>query len=304
MPETMLIDAKTVTRISRLELIARQTVEGFLSGLHPSPYHGASVEYLDHRPYTMGDEIRTIDWKLLAKTDKYYIKLFEEQTNLRGTILLDTSGSMGYRSPGAPERKTKLAYGVHLTAALAYLMLRQNDAVGLTLFDSAIRHYLPSRTTPNHFRLIIDRLEGAQPGVHTTVGPVLHEIAGRLHRRGMIILISDLLDDPEAIKNGLSHFRHQRHDVIVFHLVDPDELSFPFERLTRFRDMEGTASLVTNPASIQKRYLERMQAFLTQIRKVCFERRISYELLRTDTPYDQALSAFLEKRGRLTKGGR
>jgi uncharacterized protein (DUF58 family) len=303
MPETSLIDAKTVTRVSRLELIARQTVEGFLSGLHPSPYHGSSVEYLDHRPYTIGDEIHTIDWKLLAKTDKYYIKLFEEQTNLRGTILLDASGSMGYRSGDAPDRMTKLAYGAHLAAALAYLMLRQNDAVGLTLFDTRIREYLPSRTTPNHFRLIIERLEAAQPGANTTLGPVLHEIAGRLHRRGMIILISDLLDDPDTIKDGLAHFRHQRHDVIVFHLVDPDELTFPFERLTRFRDMEGTASLVTNPASIQHRYRERMQAFLAQMRKLCLERRISYELLRTDVPFDQALSAFLEKRGRVTKTG-
>jgi len=304
MPETSLIDAKTVTRVSRLELIARQTVEGFLSGLHPSPYHGSSVEYLDHRPYTMGDEIHTIDWKLLAKTDKYYIKLFEEQTNLRGTILLDTSASMGYRSPASPDRMTKLSYGAHLTAALAYLLLHQNDAVGLTLFDSAVRHYLPARTTANHFRLIIDRLEAAQPGAHTVMAPVLHEIAGRLRRRGMIILISDLLDDLETVKDGLAHFRHQRHDVIVFHLVDPDELSFPFERLTRFRDTEGTASLVTNPGSIRQRYLDRMQTFLAQVRKICFERNISYELLRTDAPYAQALSAFLEKRGRVTKTGR
>jgi len=304
MPETTLIDSKTVARVSKLELIARQTVEGFLSGLHPSPYHGSSVEYLDHRPYTMGDAIHTIDWKLLAKTDKYYIKLFEEQTNLRGTILLDISGSMGYRSPRTPDRMTKLTYGSHLTAALAYLMLRQNDAVGLTLFDSAVRHYLPSRMTANHFRLIIDRLEAVQPGANTTMGPVLHEIAGRLRRRGMIILISDLLDDPETIKDGLAHFRHRRHDVIVFHLVDPDELSFPFERLTRFRDVEGTETLVTNPAAIRQRYLDRMKTFLTQTRKICFERNISYELLRTDVPYEQALSAFLEKRGRVTKTGR
>ena len=159
MPEASLIDLKTVSSISRLELIARQTVEGFLSGLHPSPYHGSSVEYLDHRPYTIGDELGTIDWKLLAKTDKYYIKLFEEQTNLRGTILLDASGSMGYQSPAAPARMTKLTYGAHVAAALAYLMFRQNDAVGLALFDAEIRQYLPSRTTANHFRLIPDRLE-------------------------------------------------------------------------------------------------------------------------------------------------
>jgi uncharacterized protein (DUF58 family) len=304
MPETTLIDARTVTRVSKLELIARQTVEGFLSGLHPSPYHGSSVEYLDHRPYTMGDEIHTIDWKLLAKTDKYYIKLFEEQTNLRGTILLDTSASMGYCSSASPDRMTKLNYGAHLTAALAYLMLQQNDAVGLALFDSVVRRYLPSRTTANHFRLIIDRLEGAQPGANTVMAPVLHEIAGRLRRRGMIILISDLIDDLDMVKDGLAHFRHQRHDVIVFHLVDPDELSFPFERLTRFRDVEGTATLVTNPASIRQHYLDRMQKFLAQIRKICFERNISYELLRTDVPYDQALSAFLEKRARVTKTGR
>lgn len=295
-----LTDPAVLARVSRLELLARQTVEGFLSGLHPSPYHGSSVEYLDHRPYTIGDQIRTIDWKLLAKTDKYYVKLFEEQTNLRGTILLDTSGSMGYRAAGGG-RMDKLTYGTHLAAALAYLMLRQNDAVGLALFDSKVHRYLPARATANHFRLIVQHLAAARCDSSTDAGPVLHDLAGRLRQRGMVILISDLLDDVETIKDGLAHFRHKRHDLIVFHLVDPEEISFPFDRLTRFRDMEGTGSYVVSPLSIRDRYLERMNGFLSLVRRICFERNISYQLMQTDVPYDQALSRYLEKRGRITK---
>jgi len=304
MTTASLTDPAVLARASRLELLARQTVEGFLSGLHPSPYHGSSVEYLDHRPYAVGDQIRTIDWKLLAKTDKCYVKLFEEQTNLRGTILLDTSGSMGYRTSGSPDRMDKLTYGAHLAATLAYLMLRQNDAVGLALFDSRVHRYLPSRATARHYRLIVEHLAQVKAEAHTGSGGVLHDLAGTLRRRGMVILISDLLDDPEVIKAGLTHFRHRRHDLIVFHLVDPDELSFPFDRLTRFRDMEGSGSYVVNPLSIRDRYLERMNDFLTRMRRICLESNISYELLRTDVPYDQALSRYLEKRGRLTKAKR
>ncbi|NQT92723.1 MAG: DUF58 domain-containing protein, partial [Lentisphaerae bacterium] len=259
MEDVGLLNADALARITKLELIARQTVEGFLSGLHHSPYHGSSVEYLDHRPYTIGDQIRTIDWKLLAKTDKYYVKLFEEETNLRGTVLLDASASMNYTADGRP---TKLAYGRMLAAALSYLMVHQNDAAGLVVFDNAVRSYLPSRATPQHFRLIAERLEEVEPGSETKLGPVLHEIAGRLRRRGLIILISDLLDEADEIKNGLTHFRHNHNDVIVFHLVDPDELSFPFTRLTRFKDMEGTGSFVANPASIRRKYLERMHSFM------------------------------------------
>lgn len=297
MAKSDFIDPKGLARILRLELVARDAVEGFLSGRHPSPYHGSSVEYADHRPYSMGDELRSLDWKLLAKTDKYYVKLFEDQTNLRCTILLDVSRSMEF---GADNRMTKLVYGAHLAAALGYLMLRQNDAVGLAMFDNRLRHYLPARSTASHFRLMVDMLETAQGHAESRMGPVMHELASRLKRRGLIILISDLLDDPSAVFDALSHFRYRQHEVIVFHVMDPHELSFPYERLARFKDMEGVGMIVANPDSVRRRYLERLEAFLGEVKRRCFERDVTYELATTDTPWDRMLGAYLERRGRLT----
>ena len=278
-----------------MELVARQAVEGFLSGKHPSPYFGSSVEYADHRPYSVGDEPRSIDWKLLAKTDKYYIKLFEEQTNVRCTIVVDTSRSMAFTSGDM----SKLEYGTHLAAALTYLLLRQNDAVGLALFDSQVRQYLPPRATASHFSRIIEVMENAVPAADTRLGDVLHELAGRLPRRSMVVLVSDLLDDPERIARGLAHFRHQRNEVIVFHLMDPQELTFPYERLTRFKDPEGTSMVVANPRTVRRRYMERLNDFMARIRRSCHERGVDYQLAQTDVPYDKLLSNFLEQRARL-----
>lgn len=296
MAEQTFIDPKGLAKILRMELVAREVVQGFLSGRHPSPYHGSSVEYADHRPYSMGDELRALDWKLLAKTDKYYVKLFEDQTNLRCTILLDVSRSMNFAAEG---RMTKLTYGTHLAAALGYLMLRQNDAVGLALFDSRLRHYLPARATASHFRLIVGLLEAAQPRLETRMGPVMHELAARLKRRGMVILISDLLDDPEVLFGALGHFRYRQHEVLVFHVMDPHELTLPYERLTRFKDMEGTSMIVANPGNIRRRYLERLEAFMSQVKTGCLERGVAYELATTDTPWDQMLGAYLDRRSRM-----
>lgn len=293
-----LLDPKPLARISKMEIVARQVVEGFVSGRHPSPYFGSSVEYADHRPYTIGDEIRSIDWKLLAKTDKYYIKLFEEQTNLRCTILLDTSKSM---STG--EQISKVRYGSHLAAALAYLMLGQNDAVGLTLFDSEVREFLPPRTTASHFRRMIDVMERVTPRADTSIGPVLHEMAGRSKRRGMVIVISDLIDDVDAVTDGLAHFRYDRHEVIVFHVMDRAELTFPYDRLTRFKDIEGQAAVIANPRSVREKYLERLEQFLAKIKRNCLERGISYQFAPTDTPYEQMLLAYLEQRQRMARFG-
>lgn len=290
------LDPKGLELIARMELIARQTVEGFLTGRHPSPYHGSSVEYADHRPYTISDPIRMLDWRLLAKTDKYYVKLFEDQTNLRCTILLDMSRSMHF---AAENRMTKLEYGCYLTTALAYLMLRQNDAVGLALFDNRLRHYLPARSTASHFRYLVDLLETIRPRDESRMGNVMHELAGRMKRRGLIILISDLLDKTEELFQALGHFRYQKHEVIVFHIMDPHELKFPYNRLTRFKDMEGSGTVVTNPENVRGQYLQRLGAFLDQVRSGCLERNVSYELLATDTGWDLALSAYLGKRGRM-----
>jgi uncharacterized protein (DUF58 family) len=278
-----------------MELVARQVVEGFLTGRHRSPYHGFSVEYLDHRAYTPGDDPRTIDWKILARTDKYHVKLFEDETNLRAHIILDISRSMAFQSGGL----TKMVYGSYLAAALAYLMLHQNDAVGLVLFDSDVREYLPPKARKTQFRRVLDLLDHPHSKEDTDVGAVLHDIAERIPRRGLVILISDLIDDEAKIANGLQHFRHNNHEVVVFHTMDEAELTFPYDRLTRFKDMEGVGRLTANPKSLRTRYLARIQQWQEALKAVCFERDISYDLANTKEPYDQFLASYLEKRSRL-----
>src|SRR4051794_16132377 len=288
------LDPEGLARVGNMELVARQVVEGFLTGRHRSPYHGFSVEYLDHRPYVPGDDLRTIDWKILARTDKYHVKLFEDETNLRATILLDCSRSMAFKSGDV----SKLVYGSYLAAALAYLMLHQNDAVGLVLFDADVREYLPPRARKTQFRRILEVLDHSHSKQDTDVGAVLHDVAERIHRRGLVIVISDLIDDVAKIANGLQHFRHNRHEVIVFHTLDDAELSFPYDRLTRFKDMEGVGRLVANPKSLRARYLARVNEFVEGLKAACFERGISYNLADTKEPYDQFLASYLEKRSR------
>lgn len=297
-PRKNLLDPHKLAKVARMELVARQVVEGFIAGRHPSPYHGSSVEYADHRPYTVGDETRTLDWKLLAKTDKYYVKLYEEETNLRCTLLLDTSKSMAFASE-ASKGTAKVDYGAYLALALAYLMLGQNDAVGLALFDSQVREFLPPRTTASHFRRMAELMQHTTPRNDTGIGPVLHEMAGRIKCRGMVILISDLIADVDRLIDGLSHFRFDRHEVIVFHVMDPAELTFPYERLTRFKDVEGSASIVANPRSVRAKYLERLQKFLAEVKKKCLERDIGYIFCPTDTPYETMLMTYLQQRMKL-----
>ncbi|HWG42699.1 MAG TPA: DUF58 domain-containing protein [Gemmataceae bacterium] len=288
-------DPEGLARVGNMELVARQVVEGFLTGRHRSPYHGFSVEYLDHRAYTPGDDLRSIDWKILARTDKYHVKLFEDETNLRAHILLDCSKSMAFKSGDV----SKLVYGSYLAAALAYLMLHQNDAVGLVLFDSELRQYLPPKARPTQFRRILDLLDHSYSREDTDVAAVLHDVAERIPRRGLVILISDLIDDEQKLANGLQHFRHNNHEVIVFHVMDDAELTFPYDRLTRFKDMEGVGRLTANPKSLRQRYLTRINTFLDTLKAICFERNISYNLANTTEPYDQFLAAYLEKRARL-----
>ena len=288
-------DPDGLSRVGNMELVARQVVEGFLTGRHRSPYHGFSVEYLDHRSYSPGDEIRTLDWKILARTDRYFVKLFQDETNLRAYILLDCSRSMAFKSGAL----SKVEYGSYLAAALAYLMIHQNDAVGLVLFDSEIRQFLSPRARPTQFRRILELLDNDSAREDTDVGAVLHEVAERIRRRGLVILISDLIDDVDKVSNGLQHFRHDQHEVIVFQVMDDAELTFPYDRLTRFKDIEGAGRVVANPKSLRNRYLARMQTFLEGLQAACFERGISYNLAITKEPYDHFLAAYLEKRARL-----
>jgi uncharacterized protein (DUF58 family) len=291
-------DPAGLARIGNLELIAKQVVEGFLTGKHRSPYHGFSVEYLDHRSYAPGDDMRMLDWKVVARSDKYTVKLFEDETNLRATILLDCSKSMEFRGPDS-EGLTKLQWGSYLAAALTYLLIRQNDAVGLMLFDTEVRTHIPPKAHPTQFRRILDALDNLRAGGETDCGAVLHQAAERLKRRGLVIVISDLIDNEDHIASGLQHFRHNKHEVIVFHTLDDAELTFPFERITRFHDMEGTGRVVVNPNSLRKKYLDRIKAFTTRLEDNCHERKISYNLANTSEAYAPFLAAYLDKRHRL-----
>jgi uncharacterized protein (DUF58 family) len=288
-------DPDGLSKLGNLELVARQVVEGFLTGRHRSPYHGFSVEYLDHRPYVPGDELRSLDWKILARTDKYHVKLFQDETNLRATILLDCSKSMAFQSG----KLSKLQWGSYLAAALTHLLLRQNDAVGLVLFDNTVRTYLPPKARPTQFRRVLDLLEPEPAANDTDVGAVLHDVAERIRKRGLVVVISDLIDDVGKVAGGLQHFRHNGHEVLVFHVMDDAELTFPYDRLTRFRDMEGAGRVVANAKSLRSRYLTRIQQFLEGVKAACFERDISYLLANTSEGYDQFLAAYLEKRARM-----
>jgi uncharacterized protein (DUF58 family) len=288
-------DPDGLSKLGNLELVARQVVEGFLTGRHRSPYHGFSVEYLDHRPYVPGDEMRSLDWKILARTDKYHVKLFQDETNLRATILLDCSKSMAFQSG----KVSKLQWGSYLAAALTHLLLRQNDAVGLVLFDSAVRTYLPPKARPTQFRRVLELLEPEPAANDTDVGAVLHDVAERVRKRGLVIVISDLIDDVDKVAGGLQHFRHNGHEVVVFHVMDDAELTFPYDRLTRFKDMEGAGRVVANAKTLRSRYLTRIQQFLEGVKAACFERDISYLFANTNEGYDHFLAAYLEKRARI-----
>jgi len=289
------LDPKALTRVMNLPLLARGVVEGFISGLHRSPFHGSSVEFSEYRKYVSGDDLKHVDWKAYGKTEKLYVKLYEEETNLRGTILLDTSASMGYESSGP----RKADYGAFLAAALGYLMVRQQDTVGLATFDHRIGTVLPPGNGAGHLRNLLTILEKAEIGDTTGISKPLHDLAEMLKRRGLIILISDLFDDPSEIMKGLMHFRHKKHEVIVFHLLDPDEINFPFRGLTTFRDLETGQRMEVLPEAIRGDYLLVMKEFTDTFRRGCAEARIDYVLADTSVPYEVLLAAFLTKRQRM-----
>ena len=278
-----------------MSLRARLVVEGYIIGLHKSPYHGFSVEFAEHRAYGPGDEIRHIDWKLYGKTDRYYVKQYEEETNLRSYLILDISKSMTYRS----KKISKLEYASYLTAALSYLMLNQKDGIGLILFDKKIQSFIPPRSTSSHLNTIFSQLDQINPGEDTQLGNVLHEMADRIKKRGLVILISDLFDDFDAIIGGLKHFRYNKQEVIVFHILDRQELNFNFNTRTRFKDMETGELVTTEPWQIRNSYKDLMLKFQDKYRKQCGKRLIDYIPLFTDHDLDIALSQYLRKREKL-----
>ena len=290
------LDPAFLQRLSRTDLIARLVVEGFLTGLHKSPYHGFSVEFAEHRPYNSGDPIRFVDWKLFAKTDRHYVKQFEEETNLRAHLVLDASASMAYRSKGP---MTKLRYAALLAASLTVLMQSQQDAIGLTIFDEAPRETIPARGTQLHARRILAALDRVEAGSGTRIGEALQRVAERIPRRGLIVILSDLMDSPEAVMQGLRHFRHDRHEVVVFHVLDPAEETFPFDGETEFEDLETGERVSTQGWEIRDAYIARFQAWLAGYRRACGEIGAEYVPMSSATPFDLALFRYLEKRSKL-----
>jgi uncharacterized protein (DUF58 family) len=275
-----------------MELRARNIVEGFLSGMHRSPYFGQSVEFVQHRQYVPGDDLRHIDWKVWGRQDRLYIKQYEEDTNLRCTLLVDGSESMNYgRGP-----LNKFDYAATLAACLAYLTLRQQDSVGLTLFDQQIRTKLPWRSSRNHLQSIYRALQQSKPTNKTDLTKVFREINDTYPKRSLMVLATDFLGSEKESLQGLASLRKSGHDILVFHIMDDDELDFPFNDPTRFEGMETIDNLTCNPRALREGYLESLQRFLDRVRRACASAQIDYQLIRTSRNIDAALSAFLSAR--------
>lgn len=294
--EQSYLQPDVVSRLATMELRARMVVEGFITGLHKSPYHGFSVEFAEHRQYMPGDEPRNIDWKVYGRTDRYYIKQFEQETNLKSYLVLDASRSMAFKSEGSV---TKLEYASYLAAAIAYLMTRQQDAVGLVTYDSELRKYMPPHATKVYLQSILQELSRLEPSGTTGTGRALNLVAERLHRRGLVLVFSDLFDNPDEVMTALKHFRYDQHEVILFHILDPRERNFAFGRDAIFRDMETDEEIMTQPWQIQRAYQAAMHEFITRYKKECREQRIDYVLLDTATPFDAALFEYLNKRRKI-----
>jgi uncharacterized protein (DUF58 family) len=312
------LDPVLISRLSNLELKARFVVEGFIAGLHKSPFHGFSVEFAQHRQYMPGDDLKYLDWKVLGRTDRYYIKQFEEETNLKSYLILDASKSMAFNSSEQNLIKTgkgfiksfknakndtskisKLEYSTYLTAALAILMQFQKDASGLVIYNDKIDTYIPPKATNQNLRQILSFLAKIKPAGKTNTAACLNNIAEKIKRRGLIIIFSDLFDDPKAVINSLKHFRYKKNEVIVFHILDELEFNFTLDSPTLFKDMETGKEMLSQPLSILKSYQEAVKEFIENYRKECRANNIEYVLLSTKTPFDTALLQYLNKRKRL-----
>ncbi len=289
------LDPATLNKISRLDLRARLVVEGFITGLHRSPYHGFAVEFAQHRPYVPGDEIKHIDWKVWSKTDRLYVKEYEEETNAQCTVILDASASMRYgeSSRGRVGPMGKFDYAATCAACLAYLLQRQQDAVGLVTFDTAVRLNLPASAHPSHVKLLVHELQQTAPANQTDVGGVFPGVVEQIRRRGLVVLISDLFVAPRALEASLRHFRHRRHEVVVFHVMHHDELTFPFEDNTMFRGLELDAQVLTEPRALRQSYLAAKDRFVAEVRRTCSVLGVDYLPLSTADPLDAALAGYL-----------
>ena len=293
--ELRFLDPAVLARLGTLELKARAVVEGLLSGLHRSPFKGFSVEFAEYRQYLPGDDLSTLDWKVYARSDRHYVKKFEEETNVECHILLDVSASMAYRGGAA---MSKVEYGSVLAASLAYLMHRQRDATGLIEFDDRIKGRLPASARPGHLHAILHALDRIEPGEKSDVGRPLHQLAEALGKRSLAVVISDLLDDPETVIRGLKHLRFRGTDVIVFQVLDPHEIQFPFRGAARFTDVESRDEITADPARVREGYLAAMEALRARYQKELRGAGIDFLTLDTSKPLDFALLAYLDARER------
>jgi uncharacterized protein (DUF58 family) len=289
------LDPAVIARLGTMELKARTVVEGFLSGLHRSPYKGFSVEFAEYRQYLPGDDLTTLDWKVYARTDRHYVKKFEEETNLECHLMLDVSASMAYRG-AAP--MSKLEYGSVLAASLAFLMNRQRDGTGLIAFDDKIQFRMPAGARPGHLHALLLALERLEPGTKSNVGRPLHQLAEALVKRSLVVLVSDLLDDPEPVIRGLKHLKFRGTDVVVFQVLDPNELTFPFRGASRFRDLESAEEVTADPSSIRTSYLRELAGRTLKYHRELRGSGIDYVQLDTSQPLDFALLAYLSARSR------
>lgn len=293
-----LLTPELVGRLGRLDLVARLVVEGFLTGLHKSPYHGFSAEFAEYRQYIPGEPVANMDWRVYAKTDRHYLKVFTEETNLRATLIVDCSASMDYTSD--PARPTKKIYASYLASALSYLLLRQNDAVGLVTFDEAPLAMVPTRSLRRQLFQVLKVLDNLPSGRGTKAGEVLHRVAERIQRRGLVLLLSDLMDDPDEIIAGLKHFRHRGHEVVVFQILDPREIDLDFSGEVEFVSLEEPGEKVRlEPAHMREGYARRFEEWRLRLRRECRRQLVDLVEITTDTPFEKGLGAYLQKRRRL-----
>jgi uncharacterized protein (DUF58 family) len=291
------LDPLALAKVGSLELQARLIVEGYLSGMHKSPYHGFSVEFAQHREYVPGDDIKHVDWKVYGRTGRFFLKQYEEETNLICWLLLDTSESMRYGSGPV----SKYDYACLSAAALAYLTLHQQDSVGLVTFDNQVRYFLRPSSQPSHLKEIVNLMNRGKPREKTQLAPIFHDLAERLTRRAIIVLLSDLFDEPADVLAGLRHLRYKRHEVVVMHVLDGAELDFPFQEATLFRGLEEPEEMLTDPRALRDGYLEQVGSFITELQRGCRNQNIDYVQLRTDRDPGVALSGYLAHRLARTK---
>jgi uncharacterized protein (DUF58 family) len=296
------LEPRTLARVAGLDLRARLVVEGLMTGMHRSPYQGISVEFAQHRPYTFGDDIRHVDWKVFAKTDKIYLKQYLEETNLHLICIVDASESMGYGTVGDPDAKwSKYDHATAIAATLSYMAIQQQDSVGLAIFDQVLSRYFKPSNSPAQWKLVVNELQQVPRWNKTNTGKILDQIAEKLTHRSLIVILSDFFDDLDGINQGLRHLRYKKHEIMVFQILDPAEISFPFEDVTLFKGLEDSGQLLTEPRALRDGYLEQLRSFTDGLKKLCRGMNIDFQRFNTGDSLDVPLSQFLATRSATMK---